>query len=516
MGGSDQTLKPGVLLSGTTPSVSMLAWGGGRSGTGVITMAGMTAETAAERCARWFRVSSDGQDEQNQEREVDTHIEARGYEVERTFTLHDVSASKGEQEPALAEVVEDITAGRYSVVVVAHSSRLDRREDLDAQLSFVMAVRAAGGRVESVREPEFGKSDLAGRVITLLSQYSNAEYSRTLKGNVLAAKRRIADNGALDGRLPWGFASEGEKYARRLVPTPQGREYALQVFRRIIAGQSLATVARWLDSEGVAPAGIKKEREDGRGKSGKWWPRSIGQLIRNPVYMGLRVDSDGQTLHECEPLVDAATWFTAGARLDSAPKRGPVLKSNRCYLSGASRCRRCGGPMYRIRCGKLYYLRCTGTGPDRKSCGVPLVRLEVAEQLADKYLGSLRRPEYEVSVIPGNGAEIDAALARLDFERQQVARRGLSWDDEDRERARIRAEWEAVNATERTPGRRELTPTGETYGQRWRRLSTGERADWLRGEVTVYFAKGKDPDADAELDGVSLFVVWAEDHEEVT
>src|SRR5437016_3951382 len=120
-----------------------------------------------EQAARWFRVSSDGQAEGNQVREVDGHITARGYEVARTFKLHDVSASKGEQEQALAEALEDIRAGHYSVIVIAHSSRLDRR-DVDVQELYAILVRQAGGRIESAREPQFGQTDIGGRVVTLL------------------------------------------------------------------------------------------------------------------------------------------------------------------------------------------------------------------------------------------------------------------------------------------------------------------------------------------------------------
>ena len=64
----------------------------------------------SERAARWFRVSSDGQSEDNQVSEVDKHCRERGYDVVKTFTLHDVSASKGEQQAALDEALEDIRA----------------------------------------------------------------------------------------------------------------------------------------------------------------------------------------------------------------------------------------------------------------------------------------------------------------------------------------------------------------------------------------------------------------------
>jgi len=475
-------------------------------------------DSAGERAARWFRVSTDKQDEQNQVSDVDGHIAARGYEPVKTFRLHAASASRGDQEPELAEVLSDIRAGAYSVVVVAQSSRLDRRDDLDAQIAFAVSVRLAGGRVESVDEPEFGTGDLPGWIRTLLAMEGNAKYSRDLKANIRRGMDRVRANGALDNRTPWGFTSEGPKYERRLVPTAEAREYVPQIYRRVIAGESLARIARWLEGEGVRPAGVAKASSE-RGKSGKWWPRSVGQLVRNPVYMGLYAGADGQTITTCEPLVDAGTWARAGKALDERDKRGPVLKENRCALSGAARCASCGGPLYRIWCGRrtsrAAYLRCSGTGPDRKGCGAPMIRLDAAEALAGEVLGSLLHPVYEITVVPGNEAEIDAALARLDYERRQVALRGLSWADEDLERARIREQYELAAATPRVADRRAVRDTGVTYGQRWGKLDVHERAAWLRsGEFTVLFAKGEVPGATATRDGVSLILHWAEDNDD--
>jgi hypothetical protein len=83
----------------------------------------------------------------------------------------------------------------------------------------------------------------------------------------------------------------------------------------------------------------------------------------------------------------------------------------------------------------------------------PMIRLAAAEALADEVLGNRLHPVCEIREVPANEAEIDDQLAALDYERRQVALRGLSWEAEDAERARIRAECERVSATERIPSR---------------------------------------------------------------
>jgi DNA invertase Pin-like site-specific DNA recombinase len=93
----------------------------------------------SELGTRFFRVSSDGQDEANQVKDVDQHVADHGYQVARTFTFHDVSASKGEHEAELAEILADIKAGLYTAVVIANSARIDRR-DVDMQQLFSLSV----------------------------------------------------------------------------------------------------------------------------------------------------------------------------------------------------------------------------------------------------------------------------------------------------------------------------------------------------------------------------------------
>ena len=50
-----------------------------------------------------------------------------------------------------------------------------------------------------------------------------------------------------------------------------------------------------------------------------------------------------------------------------------------------------------------------------------------------------------------------------------------------------------------------------SYGDRWRAMTIDERASWLRSEVTIFFVRGEQEDADAVEDGVSLFLHWTED-----
>src|SRR5260370_22956440 len=99
--------------------------------------------------------------------------------IVKTFRLHGYSASHGSQEPALREAIAEMERGDYSALIVTESSRLDRREDLDAQAEILLSIRSAGGHIVSVARPQLGENDFARPVFTLVAQHAKPETSRT-------------------------------------------------------------------------------------------------------------------------------------------------------------------------------------------------------------------------------------------------------------------------------------------------------------------------------------------------
>lgn len=322
--------------------------------------------------------------------------------------------------------------------------------------------------------------------------------------------------GKLVGRPPFGYDSEGDKGDRRLMPTEAGRVYVPEIYRRSIAGQSQETIAAWLTAEGVKPV------------SGKWWGRTIGGLIKNPVYKGHRceripVPADevekrdgrvlryrygdkwveyarqqyGKTIHRCEPLVDAVTWRQANEALRDRPKRGHSDPANRAMLAEALHCPDCDdSPMYRHRAlsrGRAYfYYRCFGRGQQRRSCGnmVPVGKVDDA---ADAIIRrDFNVPEMETVVKRGNEAAIDNRLEEIQTEINQLGYRGLPDDEYDAELARLRAERDAVRNTDLIADSVEARPTGNTYAGLWEATPVSERGPWLaRHGFRVYASKAE-------------------------
>jgi DNA invertase Pin-like site-specific DNA recombinase len=414
----------------------------------------------------WVRVSSGGQDEANQLPDIQKHCAGNGYEVARTYTLHGKSASKGEQQPYLDRMLADMRAGLIKVLVIWHSDRLERRPG-KALLDVLAEVAAAGGRVESVQEPALGKLDFGSQVTTFIAGLVNHEKSVHLAAQVSAAFETIHTNGGLHGRNPFGYVATGSvKYHHTLEPTELGRKYVPQIFARVIAGESLNTIARWLEAEGVAPT-----------SGTRWWARSLGLIIRNPTYMGQRADAEGRTIHRCEALVDAGVFRRAGEALDGRPKRGPANAANRAMLATAIHCSRCGdSPMYRSGVDGSVY-RCTGRGAARKGCGN-----NVSLAAADKAVNVLARrlfgtPVMVTRTIPGSDHGAELELIR--YEMRQLALLDLPDAEMDAELARLRTERDRLTALPSVPDRVEEVATSQTYADLWRALGDAERGPWL-------------------------------------
>ena len=313
----------------------------------------------------------------------------------------------------------------------------------------------------------------------------------------------LEEAGKLIGRPPFGYASAGEKYDHYLVPTDEGRKYVPLIYQHCIEGWSLDTILEWLNAEGI------------RSASGLWSSRTIAGLIKNPVYMGHRCKREavppdeveerdgkviryrygntwtetprwqyGRTVHRCEPLVDAAIWKRANDALTTRTKRGHVDPENRAMLAEALFCPFCeNSPMYRHRATSrgraYYYYRCAGRGRARNSCG-NMVRVELADAAVNEIMAStFDVPVMRHEIVYGNEAEIEAELERIRFELKQLAARELDWEEEDLERARLRAEHDRVASTQLIEDRVELVEIDDTYLELWERLSVPARGPWL-------------------------------------
>jgi DNA invertase Pin-like site-specific DNA recombinase len=418
--------------------------------------------------AAFVRVSTGSQDETSQVKIIEADAQERGITIVKWFKLHGYSASHGTQEPALREAIADIERGDYSALIVTESSRLDRREDLDAQAEILLAIRSAGGDIISISEPQFGRTDFAGRIVTLVAQHANAEKSRTVKAQTYRGIMMIMGNSAHHGALPAFWETKGERYARQAYCADPAS--VADIYERVASGESLTSIGR---------------RHVGR--NGKTlYPQSIKNAVRfaanHTGVIECSYTHDGQTetwAHKVEPVVESPLWWRANKVLDAnmsdarANKGGRPVAWPSNWLSGVLDCPECGGKLF-LNAGKTPQgnprtpkLRCGGNARERLACG----RFKGcdAQPVIDLVTGMFASDTTDILAfqrVAGNAHEIDALNAEL---RKIQAR--LSATEDDDELDALVAERKAVKARIEgfaiVPDSFDYAPTRQTVAQMW-------------------------------------------------
>ena len=190
----------------------------------------------------------------------------------------------------------------------------------------------------------------------------------------------------------------------------------------------------------------------------KWHPRTVLNILRNPIYMGVTYFNRRQRVHisgkrhtyvdrpqsewavidgATPAIVDADLFRTVQARLDQ-PLVRPAPEYTRYLLSGFLRCS-CGGPA----CGhelqrnsKYRYYRCINTVPRTnrpRTCDAKGVRASVLEPLAwaevckviedpETILAELRSRQGATTALDEEIARVRTTIKTLDAQKQRAVR----------------------------------------------------------------------------------------------
>lgn len=204
--------------------------------------------------------------------------DCRQWAVRNSLTVREVHVDRGRsgfrsgvQRRGLDAALAAVTAGIVRTLVVWRLDRFSRQGIGEVGLA-LDKIEKAGARLVSVTE-NLDTSEAQGRLlVSTLSEMARAE-SEALGFRVRSAKAHLRNSGLwIGGQPPYGLVVRGG----RLHRDPVRGSVVQEIARRILAGATLLTVARWLNEQGIpSPRG------------GEWQVGSIAQLLRGPALAGV-------------------------------------------------------------------------------------------------------------------------------------------------------------------------------------------------------------------------------------
>lgn len=256
------------------------------------------------------------------------YCDRMGYVVVEVRADPGISGRTWSKRPDVQAAMATIEAGDADVIVLWKWSRLSRsRRDWALAID---RVDVAGGRIESATEP-IDTATASGRFARgVMTEYAAFQSEQIGEVWEEVRQRRLNLGKPVSGRLPFGWRwVKGEG----IEPNPDHAPYVVEMYRRYLAGEGSAMIARWLNDEKVPTM-----------HGGPWRRGRPLTVLASPIHAGLVPYRGGVHPGQHEGIVSVETWE---AFIAERARRGEVGEKPRQHdylLSMLVRCE-CGGRM---------------------------------------------------------------------------------------------------------------------------------------------------------------------------
>jgi DNA invertase Pin-like site-specific DNA recombinase len=269
------------------------------------------------------------------ERQLDAcrHLAERyGWSVVAEVVDNDVSATRGDR-PGWRQLLTEIDAGRYDVLMTWHPDRLYRRVRDLVDLLGIAERRSL--RIAAVQAGDLDLSTPAGRMVASLVG-SVAEYEVAHKADrQRAANRQRASRGHVGWSLrPYGY----DKIDGRIVIVEREADVLREVARRVLSGESTRSVIADLNARGITTT-----------TGGRWQTTPLRRSLISPRLAG-RAVLNGEDFGKGDwpAIFDADTHDRLVGLFKDPARRRQTGVNVKHLLSGLLVCGRCGAVMFAL------------------------------------------------------------------------------------------------------------------------------------------------------------------------
>jgi site-specific DNA recombinase len=419
---------------------------------------------------------------ESQRNQITGYAQLYGHDVECWATDLDVkgSVSPFDREKLGPYLTDPKLIGTWDGIIVSKLDRLGRSVvDFGKLLEWCRANRKT---VISVAESlDFGSA--AGVMFAnVLIAFAQFERERMAERRREAAKSIREEGKWGGGQVAFGYRPERNGNRWILVKDAHTAKIAEAMADKVIVGESLSAVSRWLNESGEpTPRKARKQKGTKQAKTYQWWPATVRDVLRSRSLLG-EMAHKGQTVHgvRFDPIITEEKFAVLQAALDKTcnPLRGE--RRDASLLLRVVFCA-CGEPLFQTQSGnENRYYRCRSKSAG-KPCGARMIPMRDLENEVEDLLFSRVRYVTEPRLIPGNdsGRELEkvgremTALTEERFVRQVVK------PDYHAIMARLEAEHDRLSKMEPQPDRVERVWTDKTLDAVWPEWDAAERRRYL-------------------------------------
>lgn len=280
-----------------------------------------------QRAAIYCRISRDrvgaGLGVERQEKECRELAQRLGADATTVLVDNDLSAYSGKRRPNYERLLDAITAGGVDVVICWHPDRLHR-----SPVELERYIDACGQvPTHSVKAGELDLATATGRmtarIVGAVARHESEQKSERIKSQ----RTQAAANGEVNGGIRrFGYEANG-------ITVRMGEaELIADGTRQILAGESIAAVARAWNAAGIATT-----------RGNRWTPVTARQVLLRPRNAGLR-EHRGSIVGAAKwpAIVPEEQWRACVAVLTDPARRWQGSLSLRWQGSGLYLCGRCG------------------------------------------------------------------------------------------------------------------------------------------------------------------------------
>ncbi len=377
-----------------------------------------------------------------------------GWAIAEEYVDNDLSAYSGKRRPAYQRMLDDLRDGYRDAVIVYHADRLTRRPiELEQFLEVLSAAKVRHVRFVTGADVDIASGDglMVLRMMAAVAASESASKGRRIRrklDDVAAAGRPHGGS-----RRPFGFEND------RITHRPDEAAIIRTLAARFIAGDSLSSLVRWLDTTEVRTV-----------FDTPWRTGTVKDMLSSARIAGLRRHRD--------EIVGPAVWkpiITDNQRsailAQMAQRSVTRERSPRSYLlSGMLRCGKCEATLYSMRRETTRRYVCS-SGADHRGCGrLTVVAPPLEELIVDAVLYRLDTPQL-AAALEGRTAADHQTIALGDAlaqDRQRLDELAHMWGNKEISRG----EWSIARQ-----------PIDTHIRDTERRLATITRSDALAGLI---------------------------------